>query len=40
MILPDWAGLASREYGARDTGRAAVVFVIGEDPRITAAYRG
>ncbi len=40
VILPDWAGLVSRKYGVRDTGRAAVVFVIDEDSFITAAYRG
>jgi len=39
VILPDWADLVSRKYGARDTGRAAVVFVIDEDSFITAAYR-
>jgi len=40
MILPDWNGRVSREYGARDTGRAAVVVVVDEDSNVATAYRG
>jgi hypothetical protein len=40
VILPDWNGRVSREYGARDTGRAAVVVVVDEDSNVAVAYRG
>ena len=40
VILPDWNGRVSREYGVRDTGRAAVVVVVGGDGTVSVAYRG
>lgn len=40
VILPDWAGLTSRKYGFRNTGRAAAVVVVNEDATIAVSYQG
>ena len=40
VILPDWAGLVSRKYDVRNTGRAAAVIVANEDATIAGSYQG
>ena len=40
VILPDWGGRVSRDYGVRNTGRAAAVVVVGEDSEKIGAYQG
>ena len=40
IILPDWGGRVSREYGARNTGRAAAIAVVDEDSNLTLSYQG
>ena len=40
VIVPDWGGLVGRKYGARDTGRAAVVAVVDERSRLAGVYQG
>ena len=40
VILPDWGGRVSREYGARNTGRAAALAVVDEDSKIVLSYQG
>ena len=40
VILPDWGGRASRDYGVRNTGRAAAIVVVDEDSNITLSYQG
>ncbi len=40
IILPDWGGRVSREYGARNTGRAAAIAVVDEDSNVTLSYQG
>lgn len=40
VILPDWGGRVSRDYGARNTGRAAAVVVVDEDSSATLSYQG
>ncbi len=40
VILPDWGGLVSRDYGARNTGRAAAIVVLDEDSNVAASYQG
>ena len=40
IIVPDWGGLVSRKYGARNTGRAAVVAVIDAESRLVGVYQG
>jgi hypothetical protein len=40
VILPDWGGRASRRYGARNTGRAAVIVIVDEDSNVTLSYQG
>ena len=40
VIVPDWGGLVSRKYGARNTGRAAVVAVIDGGSRLVGVYQG
>lgn len=40
VILPDWNGMVSREYGAQRTGRSAVVVVVDRDSRVALSYRG
>ncbi len=40
MILSDWGGRVGRDYGVRNTGRAAAIVVVDEDSNITVSYRG
>ena len=40
VILPDWGGRASRDYGVRNTGRAAAIVVVGEDSEVALSYQG
>src|SRR3712207_4621280 len=40
VILPDWAGRVSRDYGVRNTGRAAAIVVVDEDSNVTVSYQG
>lgn len=41
VILPDWGGRVSRDYGVRSTGRAAAaIVVVDEDSNITLSYQG
>ncbi len=40
VIVPEWGGLVSRKYGARNTGRAAVVAVIDGGSRLVGVYQG
>lgn len=39
-ILPDWGGRVSRDYGARNTGRAAAIVVVDENSNVTVSYQG
>lgn len=39
-ILPDWGGLVSRRYGARNTGRAAAISVVDADANLAGSYQG
>ena len=40
VILPDWGGRVSRDYGVRRTDRAAAVVVLDEDSNIALSYQG
>lgn len=40
VILPDWGGRVSREYGARNTGRAAAIVVVDEHSEVALSYQG
>ena len=40
VILPDWGGRVSRDYGVRNTGRAAAIVVVDEDSNMTLSYQG
>lgn len=40
VILPDWGGRVGRDYGVRDTGRAAAVVVVDEDSNVILSYQG
>lgn len=40
IILPDWDGWVSREYGARNTGRAAALAVLDEGSNFILSYQG
>lgn len=40
VILPDWGGRVSRDYGVRNTGRAAAIVVVDEDSNVTVSYQG
>ncbi len=40
VILPDWAGRVSRDYGVRNTGRAAAIVVVDEGSDIAVSYQG
>lgn len=40
VILPDWGGRVSREYGVRNTGRAAAIVVVDEASNVTLSYQG
>ncbi len=40
VILPDWAGFVSRNYGVRNTGRAAVIVIVDEDSNVASYYQG
>ena len=40
VILSDWGGRFRRDYGVRNTGRAAAVVVVDEESNITVSYRG
>ncbi len=40
VILPDWGGRVSRDYGVRNTGRAAAIVVVDEDSSVTLSYQG
>jgi len=39
-ILPDWGGQVSRDYGVRNTGRAAAIVVVDEDSNVSVSYQG
>ena len=40
VILPDWGGRVSRDYGVRNTGRAAAIVVVDGDSNVTLSYQG
>ena len=40
IILPDWGGRVSRDYGVRNTGRAAAITVVDENSDLTLSYQG
>ena len=40
IILPDWNGRVSRDYGARNTGMAAAIVVVDEDSNVAVSYQG
>jgi hypothetical protein len=40
VILPDWGGRVSRDFGVRRTDRAAAIVVVDEDSNITLSYQG
>jgi Redoxin len=40
VILPDWGGRVSRDYGVRNTGRAAAIVVVDEDSNVSLSYQG
>ena len=40
VILPDWGGRVSRNYGVRNTGRAAAIVVVDEASDIAVSYQG
>jgi hypothetical protein len=40
VILPDWNGRVTRDYGVRNTGRADAIVVVDEDANITVSYQG
>lgn len=40
VILPDWNGRVSRDYGVRNTGRAAAIVVVDEGSNVTLSYQG
>ena len=40
VILPDWGGRVSSDYGVRNTGRAAAIVVVDEDSNVTLSYQG
>ena len=40
VILPDWGGRVSRDFGVRNTGRAAAIVVVDEDSNVTVSYQG
>ncbi len=40
VILPDWGGRVSREYGIRNTGRAAAIVVVDEGSNMGLSYQG
>jgi hypothetical protein len=40
VILPDWGGRVSRDYGVRNTGRAAAIVVVDEDSNVRLSYQG
>jgi AhpC/TSA family len=40
VILPDWGGLVSRDYGVKNTGRAAAIVVLDESSNVAASYQG
>lgn len=40
VILPDWGGRVSRDYGVRNTGRAAAIVVVDENSEVLGSYQG
>jgi hypothetical protein len=40
VILPDWGGRVSRNYGVRNTGRAAAIVVVDEGSNLALSYQG
>ncbi len=40
VILPDWGGRVSRDYGVRNTGRAAAIVIVDEGSNVTLSYQG
>ena len=40
VILPDCGGRVSRDYGVRNTGRAAAIVVVDEDSNLILSYQG
>ncbi|MDP8900501.1 MAG: hypothetical protein M3N33_05025 [Actinomycetota bacterium] len=40
VILPDWGGRVSRDYGVRNTGRAAAIVALDGDSNVTLSYQG
>ena len=40
VLLPDWGGRVSRDYGVRNTGRAAAIVVLDGDSNVALSYQG
>ncbi len=40
VILPDWGGRVSRDYGVRNTGRAAAIVIVDEVSNVILSYQG
>ena len=40
VILPDWGGRVSRDYGVRNTGRAAAIVIVDEGSNVILSYQG
>lgn len=40
VILPDWGGRAGRDYGVRNTDRAAAIVVVDEASDVILSYQG
>lgn len=40
VILPDWGGRVTRDYGLRRTDRAAAIVVLDRDSNVTVSYQG
>ncbi len=40
VILPDWGGRVSRDFGIRRTNRAAAIVIIDRDSNIAGSYQG
>ena len=40
VILPDWGGRVSRDYGVRRTNRAAAIVIVDGDSNIAGFYQG
>ena len=40
VILPDWGGRVSRDYGVRNTGRAAAIVIVDEGSNVILSSQG